>query len=77
MLFIKNKKEVWEWIATVMSIIGAFILANKYQWAYIIFTCSTAIFLSIFISEKRTPQIVINVFFLIANVIGMWNFFFA
>lgn len=71
----QQTKQAIEWIATGISITSAFILAAGYKEAFISYAISALMFLYIFVGEKRTSQIIINGFFLCANVFGCYNAF--
>jgi hypothetical protein len=62
------------WFGTYTSVAGSFILAFGYALAgYTAFICGSITWLTIGVYHKNRPLIVLNGFFLIANLIGIYH----
>ena len=66
------------WLGTSTSVIGAFILAVGFMlWGYILFTIGSAAWLLVGIKEKDNALISLNVAFLAADALGLYNVIFS
>ena len=66
--------QVISWIGTICSIIGSFAVAFQiYILGYGLFLIGSISWLGIGIMKRDKPLMVLNGFFLVANIIGMWK----
>jgi uncharacterized membrane protein len=62
------------WFGTVTSVIGSFIVAMGFAFhGYIAFLCGSVSWLTVGIINNNKPLIVLNGFFLAANLLGLYN----
>lgn len=62
------------WFGTVSSIVGSFAVAGHlFAFGYILFLLGAVALLTVFVKNRNSSQIVLQCFFLVANVIGLYN----
>ena len=62
------------WIGTVASVAGSFIVAMQvFVWGYVLFLIGSVSWLWVAIKTRNMSLGVLNGFFLIANIIGLWK----
>ena len=65
-----------EWLGTVSSILGSFLVAYQIDFVgYLFFLVGVFAWLYSGFVTQRKPLIVLNLAFLIANIIGLYNAF--
>lgn len=63
------------WLGTVSSVIGAFLVASKLpSIGYCLFLVGSASWLIVGASKRDYPLVVLNVTFLLANILGVYNY---
>jgi hypothetical protein len=66
------------WFGTISSILGSFAVANKwFQIGYILFTFGSLAWLYVAFVKRDKSLGVLNGTFFIANLLGIYNNFFA
>ena len=64
-----------KWFGTVCSILGAFLVATKiFLLGYLFFTAGALAWLIIGIISRDYPLGTLNLVFLCANILGLYNF---
>lgn len=64
------------WFGTITSVIGSFLVANKmFQLGYILFTFGSMSWLIVAWVKRDKALGVLNATFLVANIMGLINFF--
>ena len=67
-----SKQEIFKWIGTISSIIGSFVVAFQiYILGYGLFILGSVVWAIIGIMTKDKALVILNCFFLCANIIGM------
>lgn len=62
------------WIGTITSVIGSFAVATGIMlWGYVLFLIGSASWLWVAVKTKNWSLLTLNLFFLCANVIGLWR----
>lgn len=62
------------WIGTVASIFGSFAVAFQVLvFGYILFLVGSVAWLTVAVTKGDKPLGILNVFFLCANIIGLWR----
>lgn len=62
------------WIGTVASVMGSFVVALQiYVLGYALFMMGSISWLLVGINRKDKALIILNGFFLCANIIGLWK----
>lgn len=62
------------WTGTGFSIIGSFAVAAQFFFiGYIAFLLGTVALLTVFVKDKNWSMIVLQCFFMVANIIGLYN----
>ena len=68
------KQEIISWTGTICSIIGSFAVAFQiYILGYVLFLIGSISWLGIGIVKRDKSLVVLNGFFLVANIIGLWK----
>ena len=66
--------KIIAWLGTITSILGAFILAFRYMvLGYISFTIGSFAWFIVGLRTKDHAMITLNLAFLVADFIGLWN----
>ena len=64
------------WFGTITSVLGSFLVANKmFQLGYILFTFGSMSWLIVAWAKRDKALGVLNATFLVANIMGLINFF--
>lgn len=62
------------WLGTGASILGSFAVAGHlFVAGYIAFLAGCVALLTVFVKDKNWSMIVLQCFFMVANVIGLYN----
>lgn len=68
---------ILSWIGTISSVFGSFAVAmGFFKFGYINFLVGSACWLWVGFSRREKPLIVLNLVFLLANILGVYNFIF-
>lgn len=67
-------EKIIAWVGTIASIIGAFLVAYKFMLSgYVIFIIGSGVWFAIGIKRKDSALWSLNLTFLIADFIGLYN----
>ena len=70
---------MWGWIGTITGIIGGLLIALKFElskFGYIFFMMSVFCWIIQGVKNKDKALVIINIFFIFINAIGIYNWFF-
>jgi hypothetical protein len=62
------------WIGTIASVVGSFAIAFQiFIWGYLLFMIGSISWLLVALIKRDKPLGILNLFFLTANIIGLYN----
>lgn len=62
------------WVGTIASVLGSFAVAFQiFLWGYLLFLIGSISWLGVAIIKGDKPLGILNLFFLTANLIGLWK----
>ena len=69
-------KQIFSWFGTGVSILGSFaVAAHFFVLGYVAFLAGAGALLTVFVKDRNWSMVVLQCFFLVANVIGLYNAF--
>jgi len=70
----RSMNKTLSWLGTGSSILGSFAVAGHFFLVgYIAFLLGAGALLTVFVKNKEWPMIVLQCFFMMANLIGLYN----
>lgn len=70
----RSMNKTLSWLGTGASILGSFAVAAHFFLAgYIAFLAGAVALLTVFVKDKNWSMIVLQCFFMVANIIGLYN----
>jgi hypothetical protein len=69
-----SMNKIISWAGTVASIVGSFAVAGHFfLLGYLAFLAGAGALLTVFVKNRDWSQIMLQCFFLVANLIGLYN----
>jgi hypothetical protein len=71
----KDPANIFEFLGFLFSIIGSFLVANKIEYGWFLYMFANTSFIIFALNKRMAFITVLNVWFIITNLIAIYNYF--